>query len=777
MEIQTQEILNRLKEAKTKENINECMLLIRAFGQEWQKQLKDSYREEIIALLKEKILEIIVSKGDILDKSILWAYGLFEGRKSSKKDERFMKYFDFCSPYVEDSNASYYERLLFIEFASAALLLSGDKEGAVKFFFSKVIYLSLRENYMVELDPFTREFLYYYEIPVEWILEIQREALKWDNFSKLDDFTKKTIFLWNMHCFWNVKHYFNHLKWRENFPVWLDCLKGLLEQGNLDMAMYVNFYIYHKFGNSAQTQEDWQEYNDKVVKLVEPYFVEYGKMLPECKDKIEATDGRKIKIGLLEERIVENSPYKVEYSLCKALMQNAEFKEKYEIIIYSMAYIQKSEDDINAMKSFVEIGCSVISPTYRITQEYGYYVSHLKKALAIRDSILNEGIDILISTSYIDISNFLFATRSAPKQIFWSHGNGRYDIVGIDERISHAIPPTTPYDFKSFSVPMDIERFYNPPRDPKLIEAERAKYPITKDTVVLGVIGRLVKVDSDEYLECIAEVMKKHPNTIFIAAGSGNMPVIRNKVEKLGISDRFFMPGFVDPHVYGHIIDIFCDTFPMGQGESLYEFMHKKGTYVTRSYNKMDIEDDKMYKLKMGDKVLIYFENLEALTPKVEGYSEFIKGDIIFIYNKKDCSLDAEVQKRALYCEFGNREMLQIGDRSFKVGNDNKIEFIVSNLMREKKSIWQAYYAENLKYYLDIINTLSCYLDNSGRYVGRLSSGFGLKGYYKNLAEMIENNEIRSKLDELFKLHNKLTYNNRVKICYKNFVGAINADN
>ena len=763
MDIDINEIFLRLDSVQNKKDLYNFVTILRGLGVEWQENLNEKSKEKITEGIREKSLTLIYEKGDVPDRDLLWACKFFE---NVKRDERFQKYIDLSVEYAKNLSVSPDERLLFVELVSVSQMLLGESKEAIKFFCSQVIYLPIHETYMDTLEKDVKDFLWYLNYPIESILEIQKKALKKENFFALDDKTKKSIFLWSMHIFWNVKHYFNDLKWRENYPIWREVLKELLECGNLDLAMYVEFYIYHKFGNSAQTQEDWQQYNDEIVKLVEPYFVEYGKNLPKCKEKVDST--KKIRIGILKERIVENSPYKVVYSFCKALLENKEFSEKYEIKMYVMGYVQKSFDSKEAVNSFLEIGVDVVNIGYELYKQAGYYYSHLQRANLMREEILKDGVNILISCGPSDCADFLFCTRSAPRQIFWSHGNDRYDIKGIDERITHCSHGDK-FFFKKFAIPMDVEKFYNPPHDPKDIEREKAKYPITKDTVVLGVIGRLVKVDSDEYLECIAEVMKKHKNTIFIAAGAGNDVVIREKVKKLGISERFYMPGFVDAHIYGHIIDIFCNTFPMDQGESLYEFRHKKRSYITlfKSTNFLS-RNPKLTELKKSDRALVYIKNLGNFTKDVENYDKFVDAKPLFITNKK-VKLSKEVAINSQYFDLSDDDMENLGDYSYEI-KDKKIYQFKNNCVVDKNNRHFINYCENNRWYWNVARKIDEYAKRNGHNIFECTWSRSIDGYKSKLSKQIENKYIRDGLNKIAKMANEALDNHNKEIFIEIFL-------
>lgn len=566
-------VFQKISNCQTKEELD---ILIRVFSNQDFCGVLDSAGVEIKTVfaraIREKIFNLVFAKGEVCDREYLYLFGLFKDIEI-ETDGAFDRYIKLAESGLSDKKLSTSEIVLFVELKFISMILNFQARAGYKEYIKNMITCEIHDTNDLGVTNFFEKYIKFFPIEIGQYLEILIENLEKNYYFSLNATQRRSIFNWSYHVFWGLPGFFINKEWHKMYTYWRDVYFEHLKRGELGEAMYLQFYITIKMGSNFQTTQEWSDFQEDILKPIIPHYLYRAKNLPKCKKEMTKR-GRKI-IGVLKERATANSPFKVEYSLWKSLMEDEAFTNNYEIRIYYMGYVEQSLDEPTVVEAYKKINLKYIDVVTPVIRQKGFYHSHLEKALVLRKKIIEDGVDILISPlAYVDISDFLVISRCAPKQIYWSHGSFIYDVPNIDKRISHFEKSVDcMLEYETFKVAMDVERFYNPYRDPTLIAQERNKYP--KDAFILGVIGRLTKVNSDEYLETIAKIMEQTPNTIFIAAGSGNRDTIREKVEKLGISDRFYMPGFVDAHVYGHIIDLWCDTFPLGQGESLYEFMFK----------------------------------------------------------------------------------------------------------------------------------------------------------------------------------------------------------
>ncbi len=106
---------------------------------------------------------------------------------------------------------------------------------------------------------------------------------------------------------------------------------------------------------------------------------------------------------------------------------------------------------------------------------------------------------------------------------------------------------------------------------PRSAFAEKYGIDLRPDDVAVGIAARLHPVKGHTVLlDAAAKVLKKHPNTKFLIAGSGDdlKPALEKKAIQLGISDNVFFLGWVtDPFSFFECIDInvlasYSESFP-----------------------------------------------------------------------------------------------------------------------------------------------------------------------------------------------------------------------
>ena len=210
--------------------------------------------------------------------------------------------------------------------------------------------------------------------------------------------------------------------------------------------------------------------------------------------------------------------------------------------------------------------------------------SMTERIAAVAGAIAADEIDILITDMNSALPTVLFERRVAPIQIYYQFGMPFWPLVNLDAVFSAECCPPDLAGFdpgKYFAMglgPWDIPALA-PEVAPAHVAAERARFP--QGARLIGTYGRLAKITPD-FLEIIADLLTRHKQIMVILGGTGDGSAIRQFVAGRGLAGRLeLVEGYVDGHVWGHILEIFLDTFPLAGGISAREMVARTRPVVT----------------------------------------------------------------------------------------------------------------------------------------------------------------------------------------------------
>lgn len=404
-----------------------------------------------------------------------------------------------------------------------------------------------------------------------------------------------------------------------------------IEQDKEEIVLWLYYTPLHYYNSG--TSSDISKVNKSFKKEIEEPLEEYiqNKIIPKynIKPNLKKIDkSKKTKVAFVMQRVVVHSTLKVLFSLISSLMKDK--NEEYEFILYDLNFPENGGSNPLYVEEFKKLGIEYIDLHSKIFVNNSPVYSLVEKCIKTREILIEDNIDILVGLHTRVEYIFLYKTRTAPKQIYWYHSsNSHYDIEGIDLRIKHGdftkdIVKHEDFEFHQFGDIIDKE-YLNSSIDKTIIENERKLYP--ENCLILGTIGRLSKVDCIEYIKLIDKVLSNNSNTIYIAAGPGNIESIKAHIQEENI-DRWFFPGQINPHLYGNLIDIWPNTFPHPQGLSTLEIMAKSKPVLTMMNEYQDYENQEKYEKNRTDE----FKDYPMVT---ETYDEYKLSLELLINNSK----------------------------------------------------------------------------------------------------------------------------------------------
>lgn len=523
---------------------------------------------EIITQTKNELKQ---NQNYLKDETILTFYYLklhLKDKNLSEENKFYLR--TLKNEYIKKHSIFIVNDLRFLIFYYLILSLDNEKNAKEKFF---KIYLTF-EKYTSIYNNVDFLHLIFPQDKLDDFIENLISAYKKNDFWCLNIIGKKKI-IFNLFYITLMAYERSKKPFKILFNLLNEIYNDAIKKEDDELIFFLQTPLQFSWNGVTTLQKDFKYYNDnieiKLEKYIENKMIKKFNIIPNTR-KIKKN--QKIKIAFLQERIINYSINKVFVSLLKNLRKNP--NNNYEIIILDLAFFELGGSDINTVNKVKSLGFKYVNCHHMFSEDTPFY-NIIEKTKELRKYIIDNKIDILIGMHSRPEYNYLFTTRTAPIQLYWSHGNNEYNIKGIDGAMYHGnIPKNKPF-IKQIHIPVDYKD-YNPPIDKTDVLKEREKFP--KDKIIAGFIGRLIKINDMDYLKTIKKILEQNPQLIYLACGSGDRKGIEEKIEQLNIpKDKFYFTGHINSSIYNHILDIFLVSF-LGSGEALEEYRYKGKPYV-----------------------------------------------------------------------------------------------------------------------------------------------------------------------------------------------------
>jgi len=184
--------------------------------------------------------------------------------------------------------------------------------------------------------------------------------------------------------------------------------------------------------------------------------------------------------------------------------------------------------------------------------------------------------EILMSDMNSSIPATIYEQRLAPVQVFYQFDMPFWPLQELDW-VFHVwdfdaqLVGFAPERMTCLTIPYDLAPFAGP-ADPEALAAERALLPRGR---LIGSYGRLAKI-TPALLEAVAAAIRDVPDVSVVLGGSGDPRPLRAAIAHLSEPERFQVHDrFIQGHLWGHLLDVFLDSFPQPGGASCLEVIAK----------------------------------------------------------------------------------------------------------------------------------------------------------------------------------------------------------